>query len=189
MTTPPSRIAIAPFSKRISTPAFAWPRGCRLRVRDFTPNDGGDATLRLRERGNSDRVIGLHAAAAEAIAAYIAHAGLKKGPLFRARKQSRTKELSKRAMNEATMYRTIDGYICQLPDAMQVVAQPDGTETFECIYSPHSLRATTATLLLDAGVDITHVQELLGHRHVATTQAYDKRKRAPPKSASHNMPI
>lgn len=164
--------------------------GCRLRVRDFVPDASGNATLRLRESGSSaERTIGIHAAAANALAEYIARAALKSGPLFRARKQSRTEELAKRAMNEATMYRTIDGYLCQLPDAMQPVPQPDGTMTQECIYTPHSLRATTATLLLDAGVDIMKVQELLGHRHLATTQLYDKRKRIPSKSASHDMPI
>ena len=72
---------------------------------------------------------------------------------------------------------------------MQPVEQPDGTTTFECIHSPHSLRATTATLLLDAGVDIVKVQELLGHRNVATTQLYDKRKRTPSKGASHDLLI
>lgn len=44
------------------------------------------------------------------------------------------------------------------------------------LYS-HSIRATTATLLLDAGVDIIKVKELLGHRHTTTTQIYDKRRR------------
>lgn len=163
--------------------------GCRLRVRDFTWKADGESTLRLRERGTSERTVGLHVAAAKSIAAYITRAGLKNGPLFRARKQSRTEELSKRAMNEATMYRTIDSYLCRLPDAMQPVAQPDGTETLECIYTPHSLRATTATLLLDAGVNITKVQLLLGHRHVATTQLYDKRRATAGSSASHDMPI
>ena len=60
------------------------------------------------------------------------------------------------------------------------VADEDGTvkKVKRCIYTPHSLRATTATLLLDAGVDIIKVKELLGHRHVTTTQIYDKRRRA-----------
>jgi site-specific recombinase XerD len=45
-------------------------------------------------------------------------------------------------------------------------------------YLPHSLRATSASLLLGAGVDIRKVQQLLGHRHITTTQIYDKRRRA-----------
>jgi integrase len=45
----------------------------------------------------------------------------------------------------------------------------------ECIYSPHSLRATTATPLLDAREPIESVQDLLDHKHITTTQIYDKR--------------
>ena len=44
-------------------------------------------------------------------------------------------------------------------------------------FTPHSLRATTATLLVDAGVDITKVQEPLDHRGITRTQIYDKRQR------------
>ena len=57
------------------------------------------------------------------------------------------------------------------------------------IYTPHSIRATAATLLLGADVDIRKVQELLGHRHVTTTQIYDKRLIAVSESASHDVPI
>jgi len=58
-----------------------------------------------------------------------------------------------------------------------------------CIYSPHSLRATTSTLLLDAGVDTTKVKELPGHRDVTTTQIYDKRRRNHKEGASHDVTI
>ena len=58
-----------------------------------------------------------------------------------------------------------------------------------CIYTPHSLRATTATLLLDANVDIVKVKDLLGHRHITTTQIYDKRRRSTCESASHLLTI
>ncbi len=66
---------------------------------------------------------------------------------------------------------------------------PDGTVSRICIYTPHSLRATTATLFLDAGVNIQKVQDLLGHRHITTTQIYDKRRRSTAESASHDVPI
>jgi site-specific recombinase XerD len=56
-------------------------------------------------------------------------------------------------------------------------------------YTPHSLRATAATLLLDSGVDIMEVKELLGHRHVTTTPIYDKLRRAAREGASHKMPL
>jgi site-specific recombinase XerD len=162
--------------------------GCRLKVSDF--HQDGEATLKLHEKGDKRRTIGLHFNAAQAIGEYIEKAGITSGPLFRAQAAPRSREkLSKRPMDSATMYRLIQGYLRRLPGAMKKKQLEDGAEVEYCIYTPHSLRATTATLLLDAGVDIKKVQDLLGHRHITTTQIYDKRRIAASQSASHDVPI
>jgi site-specific recombinase XerD len=91
------------------------------------------------------------------------------------------------------MYTLLQSYLVRLPGSMheeEVLAKDGSTEKVSrCLYTPHSLRATTATLLLDAGVDIIKVKELLGHKHVTTTQIYDKRRRSLKEGASHDVPI
>lgn len=39
-------------------------------------------------------------------------------------------------------------------------------------YSSHKLRHTAATLMLQNGVDVRAVQEVLGHDHLNTTEIY-----------------
>lgn len=39
-------------------------------------------------------------------------------------------------------------------------------------YSTHKLRHTAATLMLQNGVDVRTLQEVLGHEHLNTTQIY-----------------
>jgi site-specific recombinase XerD len=39
-------------------------------------------------------------------------------------------------------------------------------------YSAHKLRHTAATLMLQNGVDVRTLQEVLGHEHLNTTQIY-----------------
>jgi len=159
--------------------------GCKLRVSDFHRDDE-NPTIRLIEKGDHRRTIGLHVTAADAIAEYLEMAELTRGPLFRPRPGGRSKQLANRRFETSSMYTLLMNYLRRLPGAIK---KSDGDSPTNCLYTPHSLRATTATLLLDAGVDIRKVQELLGHKHVTTTQIYDKRRRTTKESASHDMPI
>ena len=52
-----------------------------------------------------------------------------------------------------------------LADILRRRAEEAGIPSF----SPHDMRRTTATHLLDRGIDIGTVQQMLGHRHVTTT--------------------
>ena len=162
--------------------------GCRLQVADFHQDEDG-STMRVREKGGKRRTIGLHFRAADSIREYLEASKLQAGALFRARKRGRSKSLSDRAMSPVSMWRLLQSYLNRLPRAMKSVELPDGTVVRRPLYTPHSLRATAATVLLDSGVDIMDVKELLGHQHVTTTQIYDKRRKATKDSASHEIPI
>ena len=161
---------------------------CRLKVSDFH-QDGDQATIRLHEKGDKRRTIGLNFHAAQAIAEYIEKAELQHGPLFRPRLNSRSTKLANRFLDAASLYRLVKSYLLRLPGSTSEVVNIEGRTTRANMYTPHSLRATTATLLLDAGVDIRKVQDLLGHRHITTTQIYDKRRRTTAESASHLLAI
>ena len=164
--------------------------GCRLNVEDFI-DDEEDPKVRIQEkgRGKSKRAVGINAIAADALREYIAHAGLSSGPLFRPRLSSRSEQLAPRAMDVSTMYRLLQNYLERVPRSMKEHELADGSTEVRCIYTPHSIRATTATLLLDAGEDIRDVQKLLGHKHVTVTQVYDKRRRGTKDSASHRLAL
>src|SRR5260370_4742066 len=66
--------------------------GCRLRASDFH-QDGDEATIRLHEKGDKRRRIGLHFNAAQAIHEYIDKAEITSGPLFRPRLNPRSRKL------------------------------------------------------------------------------------------------
>lgn len=117
--------------------------GCKLKVNDFQ-QDGDESTIRFHLKGDRVKTKGINYQAAEAIQDYIAKAGLSSGPLFRPRSGSKAEKLAERQMTERTMNRLLMSYLERLPGAMHEVVLPTGMKVNQCIYSPHSLRATTA---------------------------------------------
>lgn len=165
-------------------------------------------TIAIQEkgRGKAKRRIGINFVAAEALRDYLKVASLTGGPLFRSRAASRGDTLSDRPMSQAALYRLLLSYLERVPGAMVEVEQPKAADVTEgagpappadsrttpllrCRYTPHSLRATTATLLDEAGVGIAKIQDLLGHRDIRVTQTYIKLGQDTRKSASHEVPL
>lgn len=121
-----------------------------LNLRDIQ----GDA-IRVLGKGNKVRILYLNDACQDALKRYLAVrrpiAGRDAGALFLS---SQNKRIS-RSMVHAMVKKRLSA------------AGIDEAE-----YSSHKLRHTAATLMLQNGVDLRAVQEVLGHDHLNTTQIY-----------------
>lgn len=162
--------------------------GCRLKLSGFH-QDGDEATLRFHLKGARIKIKGIHFSAAEAIAEHIQAAEIESGALFRPRLAPHSERLGDRGMNERAINRLLMGYLERLPGAMHEVELPDGSKVRRCSYSPYSLRATAATPAARLRWAIKAVKEHLDHKHITTTQIYDKRRRSVRAWASHKMPL
>lgn len=131
-----------------------------------------DATLRVLGKGNKERINALHQRILEILDVWLLERGLAPGPLFqRARKGNRL-------INEPISGQTIyDIIIRRYKEA--------GLKRL----TPHDLRRTFATKLLENGEDVFLVQDLMGHSSVETTKNYDRRAEAAKKKAARALPF
>jgi integrase/recombinase XerC len=122
--------------------------------------DLGAEALHVRGKGKKERIVPLGSHALGAIARYLEK--LREEPRF-----AGGQDLSKKPLfvnkhggrlSSRSVRRKLDKYL------KQVGLDPT--------ISPHTLRHTFATHLLDNGADLRSVQELLGHQSLSTTQVY-----------------
>jgi len=118
-----------------------------LDVRDIDPYN---ETVRVLGKGSKERIVPVGEPALEAIQQYRARAKVQVGPLFLSKLRKR--------LGASAIWSLVKKYLrlAQIP----VPA------------SPHKLRHSFATHLLDAGADLRSVQSLLGHASLSTTQIY-----------------
>lgn len=131
--------------------------GCGLRISEALGLNGSDAplppVLRILGKGGKERIVPVIDAARDAVETYLKICPYQReadAPLFRGARGGR---LSAR----------------QVSGAMQATRMQLG---LPATATPHAMRHSFATHLLEAGGDLRAIQELLGHASLSTTQAY-----------------
>lgn len=124
-----------------------------LLVDDFHDCDG---ILRITGKGGKQRLVPVGSKALEAVDAYLVRAR----PAFA------------RGKSHALLLNTRGGALSRQSAwaVLKTAAQRAGLDPARI--SPHTLRHSYATHLLEGGADVRVVQELLGHSSVTTTQIY-----------------
>ncbi len=127
-----------------------------LNVGDVVKIDGGDVlSLRLSGKGGKVRVVPLGSYAREALDQYLV----------------RTRPSLVQKNREALFLNDRGGRLSR-QTMWKIVSEAARRANISAEVSPHSLRHSYATHLLDGGADVRVVQELLGHASVTTTQIY-----------------
>jgi integrase/recombinase XerC len=117
---------------------------------DVDDLDRSRQTVRVLGKGRKERIVPYGHRAAGALAEHLASRGPASGPLFVNRRGGRL------------TVRSIHAIVRRSAMACGITRR----------VSPHTLRHTFATHLLDAGADLRMIQELLGHSRLSTTQRY-----------------
>ncbi len=143
---------------------FMYASGMRAQeVCDLTVGDiqfySDRAGINVHGKGQKTRRIGIPAAAANVLKKYIVHRGISRS-FNRHVFSSQTHE----KMTVSCIEEIFAKYIKKAKQA-----HPD---KFRDHYTPHSMRHTTATHMLEAGVPLVVVKNFLGHVSLQTTQIY-----------------
>jgi integrase/recombinase XerC len=126
---------------------------CGLQVADM---DASERLVRVRGKGKKERLVPIGETAVKAIQEYWTLMPALAGgnaPVFVILRGEKARPMSPRALQ------------LRLKKHLATAGLDPGI-------TPHKLRHSYATHMLDAGADLRSVQELLGHAHLVTTQVY-----------------
>jgi integrase/recombinase XerD len=133
-----------------------------MRVSEITALNSENLNLdvgfvRCVGKGQKERIIPLGSVAKEAVKKYLSESRPK---LVRRTRPVKTLFLNRlgRKMSRQAFWKMIKKYVCRAGINRQI--------------TPHTLRHSFATHLLERGADLRAVQEMLGHADIATTQMY-----------------
>jgi integrase/recombinase XerD len=131
---------------------------------ELDPDDPAGSTVLLRGKGSKERIVPVGSYARDAVQAYV----------VRGRPELLAASTTKgRATERAgAMFLNARGGRLSRQSAWSVIVKAAERAGVTAEVSPHTLRHSFATHLLEGGADVRVVQELLGHASVTTTQVY-----------------
>lgn len=132
--------------------------------------DAAAGVLTVKGKRNKSRTVPMQNAALAALADWLAVRGDAPGALFT--RIGKGGKLTHEGLTTQAVY-----YV------FAARAEQAGVREF----SPHDMRRTFAGDMLDAGVDISTVQKLMGHSNVTTTAGYDRRGERAKKDAAKRL--
>jgi integrase/recombinase XerD len=139
---------------------FLYATGARISEAVGAAVDDLDLTVgavRLAGKGGKERIVPMGRPARQALGAYLA---------------GTRPELAASGKGTAALFLNARGGPLSRQSAWAVLRQAADKAGLTDHISPHTLRHSFATHLLDGGADVRVVQELLGHASVTTTQIY-----------------
>ncbi len=116
--------------------------------------------IRVIGKGNRERIVFFGQPAANAVEQYLGH-----GREILLRKRTDTEDEPALLLNPSGTRLSVRGI-------QKIVRKYVLQTAASANISPHSLRHSFATHLLDRGADLRSIQELLGHKNLGTTQIY-----------------
>ncbi|MGD9590569.1 MAG: tyrosine recombinase XerC [Pyrinomonadaceae bacterium] len=174
----PAHLSVDDAIRLIETPDTATDLGCRdramielmyatgIRVSELVNIDLADLDLenrivRVTGKRRKERMVPFHDHARQALQTYLASARLnflQNCPASKRDERPVFLNYQGTRISTRSVGRLIEKYIKQCADIHSI--------------SPHALRHSFATHLLEAGADLRDIQELLGHARLSTTQIY-----------------
>ena len=130
--------------------------GCALRVSELCSLNFGDIdlknqTIRVKGKGSKVRIIPIGSKSIEIVKEYLKTTNhFSNEPLIKSKGGNR--------IYSKFVYRVVNKYLSKVTDIKKK--------------SPHILRHSAATHMLDNGADLRAVKEILGHENLSTTQIY-----------------
>jgi len=132
-----------------------------LDLDDLDLRDPDAATVLLRGKGGKERIVPVGRYAREAVEAYLTRA-----------RPDLISAVAKPVQRAGAVFLNARGGRLSRQSAWTVIVRSAERAGVTAEVSPHTMRHSYATHLLDGGADVRVVQELLGHASVTTTQVY-----------------